>query len=156
MGDFIPKDITLDVIELTADERENHYGEIDISSGKTYIAAGTFSTYPHFSGTERVAVDEPRVLRFGDDAALCGRIKNIASIEQLMSIAFFLREIALQKRYAKVGIKEAVDELYRKVLNEGLEVLYTNFFSMPSCWLEMPRKYEIYAVLNRFNNIDFV
>ncbi|MCD8049432.1 MAG: ABC-ATPase domain-containing protein [Clostridia bacterium] len=156
MEDFVPKDITSSLFEPTARERENYYDEIDISSGKTYIASGTFSTYPASSGTERVVIDEPRVLRFGDDTALCGRIKNIVSVEQLIGIGFFLREIALQKRYAKVGVKKAVDELYEKVLDEGLETIYTNFFSMPSCWIEMPRIYEIYAVLNRFNNIEFI
>lgn len=54
-----------------------------------------------------------------------------------------------------LGITEAADEMIESLNENGLDSIYSTFF-LSGRWLDMPRKNEISAVLNRMRNVKFI
>ena len=55
----------------------------------------------------------------------------------------------------EIDITERIDEMYKKVENEGLEWLYSSFFTSTKRFLDLPRKQELLALVNRMKKIHY-
>ena len=63
---------------------------------------------------------------------------------------FSLEKIDQEETEPKwIMIKEEVNKLYDEIEAEGLESAYSTFFTECGRWMDLPRKYELLAVLYR-------
>jgi hypothetical protein len=114
-----------------------------------------FTPYPYGSNTERLEVSDMGFILIGAEKIDIRMLHNIISLQQLNAIGYMLRNIELASREQdKVNLLEKVDQLYERIGEEGLEFIFTTFF-LSDRWLELPRKYELLAVINRMRNIKF-
>ena len=55
----------------------------------------------------------------------------------------------------KIDIVGRVDELYEKMEAEGMDILYSSYFTTTERFLDLPRKTEVYAIVNRMRSLNF-
>ncbi len=133
------------------------------------VDANYLSTRPEGSATEVLKVSELGFLILGEEQIDIRMLHDIASLPQLNAIAFLVRRLIGQlnplDRYQKFALeggtesgeippkwinrKEEVQRLLAEIEGEGLESAYSPFFTECGRWMDLPRKYEILAVLSR-------
>jgi hypothetical protein len=114
-----------------------------------------FTPYPNGGNTERLEVSDMGFILIGSEKIVIRMLHNIISFQQLNTIGYMLRNIELASRdQHEVNLLEKVVQLYERIEKEGLESIFSTFF-LSDRWLELPRKYELFAVINRMRNIRF-
>lgn len=157
MDEFIPINITHKSREICKERDIKIYGEMKTNwyyENNSVLSDG-FSPYPSGSNIEKFEISDQGLIIIGDEKIDVRAINSIISIEQLNCIGFILRNIELSSSNEyKIDINEKIDRLYEKIENEGLDSIYSTYF-LANRWLELPRKYELYSVINRMRNIVF-
>lgn len=137
-------------------------------SNSEQIDANYLTTYPDGSSTEVLKVSDLGFLVLGDEQVDIRMIHDIVSIPQLNAIVFLLRRLINRvnkvERFQKfsleklereeiepkwVHVEKEVIELLEDVMKDGLESTYSPFFTECGRWMDLPRKYEVLAVLSR-------
>ncbi|MDE7222737.1 MAG: ABC-ATPase domain-containing protein [Acetatifactor sp.] len=133
------------------------------------IDANYLSTRPEGSATEVLKVSDLGFLILGQEQIDIRMLHDIASLPQLNAIAFLVRRLigqlnpldrfqkfTLEREKGVEGIppkwicrEKEVERLLEEVEQEGLESVYSPFFTECTRWMDLPRKYEILAVLSR-------
>ena len=128
--------------------------------------ANFLNTRPEGSATEVLQVSDLGFLILGEERIDIRMLHDIAGIPQLNAIAFLLRRLIGQlnplERFQKFAMPEneerspkwicrekEVERLLKEIEKDGLEMAYSPFFTECARWMDMPRKYEILAVLSR-------
>ena len=135
-------------------------------TNRDQVDANFLNTRPEGSATEVLKVSDLGFLILGEERVDIRLLHDIASIPQLNAIAFLLRRLMGQvnplERFQKFNLsreaapdprwvcrEKEVERLLEEIGREGLEAAYSPFFTECSRWMDMPRKYEILAVLSR-------
>ncbi|WP_066714585.1 P-loop domain-containing protein [Clostridium sp. Marseille-P299] len=132
------------------------------------IDANYLTTYPNESSTEVLKVSDLGFLILGEEQVDIRMIHDIASIPQLNAIAFLLRKLINRvnpmERFQKFSFEKLedsqiepkwihargeVEQLLYDINEEGLESAYSTFFTECNRFMDLPRKYEVLAVLSR-------
>lgn len=114
-----------------------------------------FTSYPEDSGTERLEISDMGFILIGNERVDIRMLHNIVSSEQLTALGFMLRYLEVTNNSLKIDMEARIDELYQKLEAEGLDSVYSGFFTTCQRFMEMPRKAELIAVLNRMRHIKF-
>lgn len=120
------------------------------------LCAGGFSSYPQGSPSEKLEVSVMGFIRIGDEWIDVRGLHDIVSDRQLNALGFMLRQLMVSNREHEIDISRRIDELYGKIEAEGVDVLYSSFFTTMERFLDLPRKQELLALIDRMRNIDFV
>lgn len=142
-------------------------------NNRDQVDARCLSTYPEGSSTEVMKVSELGFLILGEEQVDIRMLHDIVSVSQLNAIAFLVRRLINQlnpmerfQTFSSEKImndetdsylicrKEEVERLLIEIEENGLETAYSAFFTECGRWLDMPRKYEILAVLGRMRVDD--
>lgn len=137
-------------------------------SNRDSVNANCLNTRPENSSTEVLKVSDLGFLILGENQVDIRMLHNIVSIPQLNAIAFLVRKLFNQvnplERFQKfstaasdekgtgqkwICLKDEVERLLAEIETEGLETSYSPFFTECGRWMDLPRKYEILAVLSR-------
>ncbi len=140
-------------------------------TNRDQVDANFLNTRPEGSATEVLKVSDLGFLILGEERIDIRLLHDIASIPQLNAIAFLLRRLMGQvnplERFQKFNLsreaapdprwvcrEKEVERLLEEIGREGLEAAYSPFFTECSRWMDMPRKYELLAVLSRMRLED--
>lgn len=138
-------------------------------SNRDEIDANSLSTRPEGSATEVLRVSDLGFLILGSEQIDIRMLHDIASLPQLNAIAFLVRRLIGQlnplDRFQKFTLEreteaenippkwicreKEVERLLKEAERDGLESAYSPFFTECSRWMDLPRKYEILAVMSR-------
>ncbi len=137
-------------------------------SNRKEIDANYLTMYPDESSTEVLKVLDLGFIILGDEQIDIRMIHNVETIPQLNAIAFLLRKLINRinpmdrfqifsfNKFAGtnipaklIDIQQEVEKLLREIENDGLESVYSGFFTECIRWMDLPRKYELLAVLSR-------
>lgn len=120
------------------------------------IYSDRFSSYPEGSGSERLEVSDMGFVIIGDEKIDVRGLHDIVSARQLDTLGFMLRYLEVTNTDRKVDIKKKVDNMYERIENEGIDFLYSSFFTTCERFLDLPRKQELMALINRMRKINMV
>lgn len=142
-------------------------------SNSNQVDANYLTTYPDESSTEVVKVSDLGFVILGEESVDIRMIHDIVTIPQLNSIAFILRKLINRvnqlERFQKfsfekleenelepkwIDAEKAIMDLLEEVMKEGLESAFSPFFTECGRWMDLPRKYEVLAVLSRMRLRD--
>ncbi len=157
MEDYLISDVTKRAVDIWQSER--NLDEITIIppevswTQERYLSAENFSSYPEGMGTERLEVSEMGFILIGDEAVDIRGLFNVASDAQRNGIAFILRRMMLQLKTPIVDLDAELDLVYRKIEAEGLDSVFSSFFTTTDRFLELPRKCDVKAVVNRMRKV---
>ena len=90
----------------------------------------------------------------GDERIDVRGLHDIVSKRQLDTLGFMLRKLETTNWDHKVDLERRVDELYEKIEAEGLDILYSSYFTTTERFLDLPRKQELYALISRMRKIN--
>ena len=132
------------------------------------VDANLLSVRPEGSATEVLKVSDLGFLILGDQQIDIRMLHDIATLPQLNAVAFLARKLINQvnplERFQRLTMdmpekgsaepkwicrEKEVERLLEEVQEEGLESAYSAFFTECQRWMDLPRKYEILAVLSR-------
>lgn len=114
-----------------------------------------FTSYPQGSGSERLQVLDTGFLLIGDEKIDIRGLHDIVSPHQLDALGFMLRYLEIRNTDEEVRLAQAVDELYARIRKEGLDFLYSSYFTTCGRFLDLPRRQELMAVINRMRELRF-
>ncbi|MEA4831237.1 MAG: ABC-ATPase domain-containing protein [Oscillospiraceae bacterium] len=157
MEDFLIHDVTEQSKMIC-----NKYGvaaglptSVNWSYLRTLLSDG-FSSYPEGCGTERLEVSDMGFILIGDERIDIRMLHNIVTPAQLNAVGFILRQLELTNRDYKINIDERMDQMYEQIEKEGLDCVFSSFFTTCERFLDLPRKCELLAVINRMRGVKFV
>lgn len=115
-----------------------------------------FTSYPAVCGSEKLAVSDMGFILIGDEQIDVRGLHDIVSSRQLDTLGFMLRYLEVTNKENKIDLRRRIDELYEKMEEEGVDVLYSAFFTTTERFLDLPRKQELFALINRMRKIRLV
>ena len=124
------------------------------AQGRVLYAEG-FSSYPERSGTERLEVSDMGFILIGDERIDVRGLHDIITPRQLDTLGFMLRYLETTNRDNKVDLACKVDAMYERIEKEGIDFLYSAFFTTCERFLDLPRKQELFALINRMRKVKF-
>lgn len=165
MEDYGIKDVTRDAKRLRQEGAGNggckEQGMPPMSaapadwSQRRRLHSDGFTPYPEGSGSERLLVSDMGFLMIGDEKIDMRGLHDIVSSCQMDALGFMLRYLENKNNDQEILIRERAEELYEKIRGEGLDFLYSSYFTTCRRFLELPRKQELFALINRMRRIHF-
>lgn len=150
MEDFEPHDVT----EMAKAICENN-GAIRPSaphaewSQKRILRAEGFSSYPLRLGKERLQVLDLGIMMIGSEDIDLRGLHDIVTPRQLHALGFLLRYLMVTNSDNVIDIDKRIDDLYEKIEAEGLDSVYSSYFTTAQRFFDLPRKTELKAVIAR-------
>ena len=115
-----------------------------------------FTSYPEGSGTEKLEVSDMGFVIIGDEMIDVRGLHDIVSPRQLDTLGFMLRYLELTNADRKINIDKKINDMYKRIDEEGIDFLYSTFFTTCKRFLDLPRKQELMALINRMRKINMV
>ena len=115
-----------------------------------------FSSYPEGGGTEKLEVSDMGFVIIGDEKIDVRGLHDIVSPRQLDTLGFMLRYLEVSNNDRKIDIEKKVNDLYARIDEKGIDFLYSSFFTTCERFLDLPRKQELMALINRMRKINMV
>lgn len=155
MDDFVIRDVTEKAKEICkASGTVSESPPAAVWSQNRVILAEGFTSYPNDSGSEKLMVSDMGFIFIGDEKIDLRGLRDIITERQLNALGFMLRYLEISNKDSEIKISERIDELYSKLESEGLDVVYSGYFTDMGRFLELPRKIELMAVINRMRGIN--
>lgn len=154
MKDYNPKDVTMEAWNLTGHTEYNtsNLQSVDWSSS-CKISTTSFSPYPKGSFSEHFEVSIKGFIEIGDECIDIRNIHNIASFSQLTTIGLLIRKIENSSKDRLINISQVVDSYLELLESSDLDDIYSTYFTKCQRWLELPRKFEVLAIIHRMRNL---
>lgn len=115
-----------------------------------------FSSYPEGSGTEKLEVSDMGFVIIGDEKIDVRELHDIVSPRQIDTLGFMLRYLEVSNNDIKIDIERRINDLYARIDEEEIDFLYSSFFTTCERFLDLPRKQELMALVNRMRKINMV
>lgn len=115
-----------------------------------------FSSYPEGNGTEKLEVSDMGFVIIGDEKIDVRGLHDIVSPRQLDTLGFMLRYLEVSNNDRKIDIERKINDLYARIDEEGIDFLYSSFFTTCERFLDLPREQELMALINRMRKINMV
>ena len=113
-----------------------------------------FSSYPEGKGTERLEVSDMGFIIIGDELIDVRGLHNIVSPRQIYALGFMLRYLEVSNNERRIDLQNKINGMYARIDAEGMDFIYSAFFTTCERFLDMPRKQELYALVNRMRKIN--
>ncbi len=123
---------------------------------KRILCSTGFSSYPEGSSSEKLNVSDMGFIQIGDERIDVRGLHDIVSKQQIDCLGFMLRQLEISNKDYQIDIVQKIDELYAKINAEGVDILYSSLFTTMERFLDLPRKQELLALINRMRNISFL
>ncbi len=114
-----------------------------------------FTSYPDGSRSEKLEVLDMGIIQIGDEWIDVRGLHNIVSKWQFEALGFMLRQLMVSNKDHNIDIVRKIDELYAKIEAEGVDILYSSFFTTTERFLDLPRKQELMMLINRMRKVKF-
>ena len=92
----------------------------------------------------------------GDEKIDVRGLHDIVSARQLDALGFMLRYLEISNNSKKIDIERKIVDMYARIDEEGIDFLYSPFFTTCERFLDLPRKQELTALVNRMRRIKLV
>lgn len=113
-----------------------------------------FSSYPQGCTREKLEISDMGFVIIGDEKIDVRGLHNLVSQNQINALGFMLRYLQISNTGIKINIKKDIDALYSQIEEKGLDFVYTSFFTTCERFLDLPRKQELLALINRMRKIN--
>ena len=80
-------------------------------------------------------------------------LHDIVSEAQLHALGFMLRYLEISNTDTEIDIPEKLSKLYEKMEKEGVDCVFSSYFTTCERFLDLPRKQEFVALINRMRKV---
>lgn len=115
-----------------------------------------FSSYPEGSGSERLLVSDLGFICIGDERIDIRGLHDIITGGQLDALGYMLRYLEISNQDQIIDLKRQIDDLYDRIAQEGLDCVFSSYFTATGRFLDLPRKLELMMLVSRMRRIHFL
>ena len=120
------------------------------------LYADGFTSYPNGIGSERLEVSDMGFIIIGDEYIDIRGLHDVVTKRQLDSLGYMLRYLETHASEHRIELDRRIDELYDVIEKDGLDTVFSSFFTTTERFLDLPRKQELRAVINRMRKIKLI
>ena len=114
-----------------------------------------FTSYPAGSGSERLEVWDMGMIVIGNERIDVRGLQDVVTPRQWNALGFMLRYLTISNRDRVIDLEARIDELYARIEREGLDLLYSSYFTTCERFLDLPRKQELLSLIRRMRKVRF-
>ncbi len=154
MDDFLIGDVT----ERSKEICSSHGVSQDLPAPTVWeqhrtLYSDGFSSYPDGCGSEKLEVSDMGFILIGDEQIDVRGLHDIITKRQLDALGYMLRYLEVSNKDKKIDLEAKIDWLYDKIEKEGLDTVFSGFFTTTERFLDLPRPQELKAVISRMRKI---
>ncbi len=124
---------------------------------KRKLLSDNFSSRSLDGKKECFEILNSKILICGEEQVNMQGLLNIVSNRQFTTLGLMLRYLENTTTNSKViDIQKEVDSLFKKIEIQGMDFLYTPIFSKSERFLDLPRKYELFFLINRMRETNYL
>ena len=112
-----------------------------------------FSSYLEGSGSERLEVSDTGFVIVGDERIDVRGLRDVMSERQLYALGFMLRYLEVSNKDRVVDVDKRISELYERIGEEGVDCVWSGFFTTCERFLDLPRRQELTALIDRMRKV---
>lgn len=156
MDDFRIENVTKQAKELCT---KKHAEYVSLQKAcwtqQRILSSEGFTSYPQGGISERLEILDTGFLKIGDETIDLRGLHNLFSERQKNALGFLLRYLEIKNGEKAIDLNHSIDELYRKIEAEGIDSVFSTSFTTCERFLDLPRKIELHAVINRMRHVTF-
>lgn len=151
MKSYMPYDITFEAQKIINHDEDTNLSGLNLADWNCSkkIFTTNFSPYLRGSISEHLEISDKGFLEIGEECVDIRSIHNITNFSQLTAIGLLIRKIENETKDRQLNLKEVVENYIEKLEKNELDDIYSTYFTNCQRWLELPRKFEVLAVLHR-------
>lgn len=156
MDDYVMHDVTDKAKEICSDGaacREENMA--DLNQWRK-LTSENFTSFPGGRGSERLYVSEMGFIVIGDEMIDVRGIHDVISSRQTEALAFMLRYLEISNSDTVIDIDRRTKDLYERIAKEGVDFLYSSYFTTCNRFLDLPRRQDLLAVINRMRHLNWI
>ena len=115
-----------------------------------------FSSFVEGTGTERLQITDMGIVYMGEEAIDLRMLSGLITQAQKNAVGFLIRYMAVSAKETKLDVAKRLDELYRRMEKEGVDCIFSNFFTECERFMDLPRKEDVLAAVNRMRRVMFL
>ena len=119
------------------------------------IKAEHFSSYPPDSGSEKLEISDMGFIIIGGEAIDVRGLYQVLTDGQRQAIGFILRYLMIREKESVFSLSERLDTLLEQLEREGLDIIYSSYFTACGRFFDLPRKQDVIAVVNRMRRLTY-
>jgi len=124
-------------------------------SAERMILKEHFSSYPQGSGSERMEVSEMGYLILGGEMIDLRGLQQLMTDGQRQAVGFLLRYLMTREKEEVFSLSERLDALMTKLERDGLDSIYSAYFTSCGRFFDLPRKHDVMAVVHRMRHLTY-
>jgi len=156
MEDYRIYEVTEEAKNLGAvPEQKERLPEADWELERVLSIDGFTSFVPEL-GMERLEVTDMGIIYLGEEALDLRKISGLLTQAQYNMTGFLIRYLEVSSNEHKINPGKRLDELYQKIDEEGLDSIFSNYFTKCDRFLDLPRKADVLAAINRMRKVNFL
>lgn len=115
-----------------------------------------FSSFVPETGMERLSVTDMGIVYLGEEAIDLRMLSGLITRAQRNAVGFIVRYLEASVNEQKIDLSEKLDALYKRIGKEGLDCVFSNYFTECERFLDLPRKEDVLATINRMRKVTFL
>lgn len=115
-----------------------------------------FSSFVPELGMERLEVTDMGIIYVGEEALDLRRLSGLLTQAQYNMTGFLIRYMSASLNENTFTPEKKLEELYQRIEEEGLDSIFSNYFTKCDRFLDLPRKEDVLAAINRMRNVTFL
>ena len=156
MDDFRIENVTKQAKELCTKKHAEHVSlQKACWTQQRILSSEGFTSYPQGGISERLEILDTGFLKIGDETIDLRGLHNLFSERQKNALGFLLRYLEIKNGEKAIDLNHSIDDLYRKIEVEGIDSVFSTSFTSCERFLDLPRKIELHAVINRMRCVTF-
>ncbi len=114
-----------------------------------------FSSFVPETGAERLAVTDMGIVYLGEEAIDLRMLSGLITQAQRNMLGFMIRYLEVSATEQNLNLPEKLDALYQRIEEEGADCIFSNYFTTCERFLDLPRKEEVLAAVNRMRKVTW-
>lgn len=114
-----------------------------------------FTSFVPETGAERLEVTDMGIVYLGEEAIDLRMLPGLITQAQKNAVGFLIRYLEVSQNEPDVNLPERLALLYQRIETEGLDCIFSNYFTACDRYLDLPRQEEVLAAVNRMRRVRF-
>ena len=115
-----------------------------------------FTSFVPETGMERLAVTDVGIIYVGEEAVDLRMLSGLITQAQRNAVGFLIRYLEVSLNDAKFDVGTKLEALYRRMETEGFDCIFSNYFTDCERFMDLPRKEDVLAAVNRMRKVVFL
>ncbi len=123
---------------------------------KRILSGEGFTSFVPENGRERLAITDVGIIYVGEEAIDLRMLSGLITQAQRNAVGFLIRYLEVSLNETKFDVADKLKTLYRRMEEEGFDCIFSNYFTECERFMDLPRKEDVLAAVNRMRKVRFL